>query len=206
MRARVDIVGGLGAGKTTLLRTLAASLSSDWCIIEEDLERIQGQRAWWRECPDSRTFFMQCAYYRLYFEQVRDVVLAASDVCGVVCDSSLAGHHFVYSKLFLEMGWLTLLEWEELERIRSTYEAMLPPLCAIIVRDASVDVVLQRIALRARPDEAKVPRDFVRSLLEGVGEFKTTVSVPCLVVSDDLEAPEGQSVVGLAAQLLSTIR
>lgn len=148
-RGRVEIVGALGTGKTTLVREIErASVAPEIECRYEDITRLEGRLAFWKDNEHARSFFIQSVFYLHFLDIMRQT---SSDL--VVVDCSLLYHHMGYSAIMSQNGLLKSEEFEALTELASALSSILPPIVGIIHCEAPDHLVAQRIIERGRDDD-----------------------------------------------------
>jgi deoxyguanosine kinase len=159
----VSIEGVIGVGKTTLARLLQPLLKTDLLleVFEENpfLSDFYGDRS--RYAFQTQLFFLLSRY-----RQQRDSVpriLATGQ--GLVSD-----YTFEKDALFARIN----LVGDELEMYNRVHEALaekipLPDL--VVYLRADTDILMQRIALRDRPYERKMERDYIHELNQAYDNY-----------------------------------
>lgn len=157
------IEGVIGVGKTTLARLLQPMLEAEILleIFEENpfLSDFYSDRA--RYAFQTQIFFLLSRYH----QQRRAVpeVLAAGK-------SLLSDYTFAKDALFARIN----LKGDELAVYRKVHEALgekIPRPDLIVYLRADTDVLMQRIALRDRPYERNMERNYIGLLNQAYDEF-----------------------------------
>lgn len=159
----IAIEGVIGVGKTTLARLLQPSFNAGLLleVFEENpfLSDFYADRQ--RYAFQTQIFFLLSRYH----QQRRTV----SDLIGKT-DSLIADYTFEKDALFARIN----LAGDELEMYYRVHEALaekieVPDL--IVYLRADTDVLMQRIALRDRPYERNMQRDYIHQLNEAYENF-----------------------------------
>jgi deoxyguanosine kinase len=159
------IEGVIGVGKTTLARLLQPAFQADVLleVFEENpfLSDFYDDRQ--RYAFQTQIFFLLSRYH----QQRRAVpsILAA-------CTNLIADYTFEKDSLFARIN----LSGDELETYDQVHEALaekipLPDL--IVYLRADVDTLMERIALRDRPYERNMERDYIAELNQAYEDFFT---------------------------------
>lgn len=159
----VAIEGVIGVGKTTLARLLQRSFAADLLleVFEENpfLSDFYADRA--RYAFQTQIFFLLSRYQ----QQRRTVpqILAAGK-------NLLSDYTFAKDALFARIN----LKGDELEMYYRVHEALaekIPHPDLIVYLRADSDTLMQRIALRDRPYERVMERDYIDQLNRAYDEF-----------------------------------
>ncbi len=148
----ITVVGNTGVGKTTLVRALSAA-GNFATGLEGHLERPF--QALFKS--DKRyALANQMDYLLLRAEQEQSI--RQGKQTGIL-DGGLEMDFCVFSRLFLQKGWLTVDEFSLLERFYRTLRNVLPPPDVIIYMQAPPAVIAERFRQRGRPLEIATASD-----------------------------------------------
>lgn len=172
----VSIEGVIGVGKTTLARMLQPAFQAEILleIFEENpfLSDFYGDRE--RYAFQTQIFFLLSRYH----QQNRTVpgLLAAGK-------SLISDYTFAKDSLFARIN----LKGDELEMYYRVHEALgekIPKPDLLVYLRADTDTLMQRIALRDRPYERNMERDYIDRLNQSYEDFfsKPYDSTPVLTI------------------------
>jgi deoxyguanosine kinase len=159
----IAIEGVIGVGKTSLARLLQPSFKSSLVleVFEENpfLSDFYGDRQ--RYAFQTQVFFLLSRYH----QQRRSVpeLLARGE-------SLIADYTFAKDALFARIN----LSGDELEMYYRVHDALaekIPPPDLILYLRAETEVLMQRIALRDRPYERNMERNYIDTLNHAYDEF-----------------------------------
>lgn len=157
------IEGVIGVGKTTLARLLQPSFSAELLleVFEENpfLSAFYADRA--RYAFQTQIFFLLSRYYQQH-RAVPQILAAGKNL--------ISDYTFAKDALFARIN----LSGDELEMYYRVHEALaekIPRPDLIVYLRADTDVLMQRIALRDRPYERNMEREYIDSLNRAYEEF-----------------------------------
>ncbi len=157
------IEGVIGVGKTTLARMLQEKLDANLVleVFEENpfLSSFYSDRA--RYAFQTQIFFLLSRYH----QQRRNVVELLQSGKHLISD-----YTFDKDALFARIN----LGGDELETYHRVHEALaerIPGPDLIVYLRASTEVLMRRIALRDRPYERQMERDYIHQLNEAYDDF-----------------------------------
>ncbi len=159
----IAIEGVIGVGKTTLARLLQPRFDSNLLleVFEENpfLSDFYADRA--RYAFQTQIFFLLSRYH----QQHERVPQALSDGKGLISD-----YTFEKDALFARIN----IQGDELQMYHKVHQALAekitPPDLVVYLR-ASTAVLMQRIALRDRPYERSMERDYIADLNQAYDQF-----------------------------------
>ncbi|MFL7812756.1 MAG: deoxynucleoside kinase [Anaerolineales bacterium] len=158
----IAIEGAIGVGKTTLSRLLSSRFQADLLleVFEENpfLADFYADRAAY--AFQTQIFFLLSRYH-----QQQEVPLALGSGNHLIAD-----YTFEKDALFARLN----LDGDELDTYFSVHNALaekLPLPELIVYLQADTNVLMQRIALRDRPYERNMDRDYIDSLNQAYEEF-----------------------------------
>jgi deoxyguanosine kinase len=172
------IEGVIGVGKTTLARQLQPSFDADLQleVFEENpfLSDFYSDRA--RYAFQTQIFFLLSRYQ----QQRRNIPQLLADGHNVISD-----YTFEKDSLFASIN----ITGDELEMYYRVHEALaekIPAPDLIVYLRASTEVLMQRIALRDRPYERQMERNYISTLNAAYDDFfKSQRTTPVLTIETD---------------------
>ncbi|RME41795.1 MAG: deoxynucleoside kinase, partial [Caldilineae bacterium] len=196
----IAIEGVIGVGKTTLARYLADALNADVLleVFEENpfLSDFYADRQ--RYAFQTQIFFLLSRY-----RQQHQVIPHSIARRPLVSD-----YMFAKDRLFANLNLVN----DELAVYESLYAALaerIPSPQLVVYLRASVDTLMERIAIRDRPYERDMDRAYIASLHRAYEAFfETYTQTPCLAIpTDDLNIVQDldarQAVIGQIRRALS---
>lgn len=157
------IEGVIGVGKTTLARMLRPVFDAELVleVFEENpfLSNFYGDRA--RYAFQTQIFFLLSRYH----QQRRNITDRLANVTALITD-----YTFEKDALFARIN----LQGDELEMYYTVQDALaekITPPDLIVYLRASTDTLMQRIAMRDRPYERSMQRDYIHLLNESYDDF-----------------------------------
>lgn len=177
--------GVIGVGKTTLARLLQPRFRAALILeaFEENpfLSDFYSDRA--RYAFQTQIFFLLSRYRQ-------QQLLASQQQQGAV----LADYLFAKDRLFAHLN----ITGEELAMYDRLYEALAentPKPDLVVYLRASLDTLMERIAMRDRPYERRMDRSYIEALRQGYeGLFNSYTEAPLLIIDTDslnfVRAPE----------------
>jgi len=151
----IVIAGNIGAGKTTIIELISYALRP--CEVFREQPDIYLERYY--HDPATFAFLNQLSYSLQFLEQAARISQCGSD-CTVVQDRSIYDTHQVFSRLVMASGFVSPDEFSLLERIYRAADLLVRP-TLLVVLDANVDVVFQRMRHRGHKVEARVSTDYL---------------------------------------------
>jgi deoxyguanosine kinase len=189
------IEGVIGVGKTTLARLLQPLFGSEILleVFEENpfLARFYQDRE--RYAFQTQTFFL-LSRYRQQHEAIPDS-LTRGDL--------ISDYTFDKNKIFARLT-LSGDELEMYERVQDILGGRIPKPDLVVYLKGSVDVLMERIALRDREYERSMEREYIASLACAYEQYFTTFhTAPVLPLNtDDLDFVHHRPVLeGVAEQI-----
>jgi deoxyguanosine kinase len=173
----IVVEGVIGAGKTTLARLLAQPFQAEMLleIVEENpfLQNFYGDRA--RYAFQTETFFLLSRY-----RQQQSIVQPAVERHSLVSD-----YLFAKNRLFARLN-LQGDEWDLfLQLYNALSERVLKPDLVVYLK-ADLDTLIARIALRDRPFERNMGRDYLARLRDAYDAFFASYTdAPLLPIETD---------------------
>lgn len=155
----IAIAGVMGSGKTTAARILSKELG--FALLEEKPE----------ENPFLELFYQDMSRWALHsqlfyvIQKIRQNIEAKNILAktSVVQDAPL-GQDMVYVKTQRKLGGTTQHEYNLIASALEIYKPNILRPNPIIVMDAPVDLIMQRLKERGREYEQKVPREYIALL------------------------------------------
>jgi len=181
------IEGVIGVGKTTLARLLQPSFNAELQleVFEENpfLSDFYSDRA--RYAFQTQIFFLLSRYQ----QQRRNIPQLLADGRNVISD-----YTFEKDSLFASIN----ITGDELDMYYRVHEALaekIPTPDLIVYLRASTEVLMQRIALRDRPYERQMERDYINTLNLAYDDFfKSERTTPVRIIETDhlnyVQSPE----------------
>ncbi len=158
----VAIEGPIGVGKTTLARLLQPELGAS--LLLEVFEENPFLKDFYRD-RERYAFQTQIFFLLSRYHQQHKAVPKALEKGPLISD-----YTFAKDRIFAHLN----LRNEELALYEQLHAAMaekIPVPTLVIYLRASLDVLMERIALRDRPYERNMDRDYIRELSEAYEEF-----------------------------------
>jgi deoxyguanosine kinase len=176
------IEGVIGVGKTTLARMLRPAFDAELVleVFEENpfLSNFYSDRA--RYAFQTQIFFLLSRYH----QQRRNISDRLANASALISD-----YTFEKDALFARIN----LQGDELEMYYTVQEALsekITPPDLIVYLRASTDTLMHRIAMRDRPYERSMERDYIHLLNESYDDFYSTGSHNSRILTietDDLD-------------------
>ncbi len=171
----IAIEGPIGVGKTALARRLAESLSAD--LVLEEFEENPFLERFYR---DGRAAALPAQMFFLFARARQIEDLRQSDLFTNV---QISDYLFTRDRLFAELN----LDSEELKLYNQIVDnlAVDPPIPDLVIYlQASVDVIMSRLARRDARYDRFVDRDYVEKLIDAYARFFHTYDEgPLLIVN-----------------------
>jgi deoxyguanosine kinase len=173
----IVVEGVIGAGKTTLARLLAQPFQAEMLleVVEENpfLQNFYGDRA--RYAFQTETFFLLSRY-----RQQQSIVQPVVERHSLVSD-----YLFAKNRLFARLN-LQGDEWDLfLQLYNALSERVLKP-DLVVYLQADLDTLMARIALRDRPFERNMERDYLARLRDTYDAFFASYTdAPLLPIETD---------------------
>ncbi len=173
----IAIEGVIGVGKTTLARLLTRPLDGEILleVFEENpfLARFYQDRE--RYAFQTQIFFL-LSRYRQQHEAIPDALTRGNLISDYTFDKNK-----IFARLTLEGD-----ELEMYERVQDIMAAKIPRPNLIVYLHASVDALMERIALRDRIYERSMDRDYIASLVGAYEDYFSGYSAaPVLALETD---------------------
>lgn len=158
----IAIEGPIGVGKTTLARLLQPELGAS--LLLEVFEENPFLKDFYRD-RERYAFQTQIFFLLSRYHQQHKAVPKALEKGPLISD-----YTFAKDRIFAHLN----LRNEELALYEQLHAAMaekIPVPTLVIYLRASLDVLMERIALRDRPYERNMDRDYIRQLSEAYERF-----------------------------------
>ncbi|HEX6292639.1 MAG TPA: deoxynucleoside kinase [Herpetosiphonaceae bacterium] len=173
----IVIEGVIGVGKTTLTRLLAKPFSANVLleVVEENpfLSDFYGDRA--RYAFQTQTFFLLSRYKQQTGEVAPQIGRA----------NLLSDYLFAKNEIFARQN-LSSDELTLFYQLYRTLSAHIPKPDLVVYLQADVDTLMARIALRDRPFERDMDRQYIADLRDAYEEFFASYTeTPLLTVATD---------------------
>ena len=160
--AHIVVEGPIGVGKTTLAHRLSEAF--DAALVLEVVEDNPFLAAFYDD-PSRFAFSAQTYFLLSRFRQAAQV------------EQGTLFHHHVVGDYLFDKDWIfasLTLHGAEWDLYRDLYAALRPRLTQpdlVVHLNADVDTLLQRIARRGRPFEAKVEPSYLERLIDAYAQF-----------------------------------
>jgi len=163
MAKLIAVVGNSGVGKTTLTRALCDRGRYN-PGLEQHLERPF--QALFKH--DHRRYALANQFDYLLLRAEQEEQLRSGDHPGIQ-DGGLDMDLFVFTRMFLQKGYLTKQEYSVCERLHTRLRMALPSPEIVIYLNAPLDIVAERFARRSRKLEITQQEDLplIQALLDG---------------------------------------
>jgi len=178
----IAIEGVIGVGKTTLARLLKPAFEADLLleVFEENpfLSDFYADRE--RYAFQTQIFFLLSRYHQQR-RAVPEILKGGKDL--------IADYTFEKDALFARIN----LDGDELEMYYRVHEALaekIPPPDLVVYLRASTDELMRRIALRDRPYERNMERDYIDELNRAYDDFfdrQHRGAAVLIIETDDLD-------------------
>lgn len=180
MKKFITIAGNIGVGKSTLVEMLCEQL--EWEPFFEGVadnpylaDFYTDMSAW---AFHSQIFFLS--------RRLRDLRRLRDFPGNVVQDRSVYEDAEIFAKNLYRQGCIAERDWRTYRELYQALTELLPPPDLIVYLNASVQTLLQRIALRGRAYEKNIAPDYLAQLNvlydEWIADFKLA---PVLIVPAD---------------------
>ncbi len=152
------VAGNIGAGKTTIAQNLASRLG--WVAGHETVASNPYLPDFYRDMKQW-AFHLQVYFLGDRAEQHNELAQLRQSV---IIDRSIYEDPYIFARALHEMGNMTDNEFEAYMRVYKLVEAGLPKPDLLLYLDASVPVLMDRIASRARDIESGISADYLALL------------------------------------------
>jgi deoxyadenosine/deoxycytidine kinase len=170
----VAIEGPIGVGKTTLVRRLRERMQAR--LVLEVVEENPFLPLFYQD-RERYAFQTQLFFLMSRFQQQQDLMQP-----DIFAPSTLADYHLLKDRIFAQLT-LQSHELALYERVYRSLETQILQPDVLIYLHADIEVLLARIAKRARPFEADFDADYLRGLCEAYTHFfKHYATTPILAL------------------------
>jgi deoxyguanosine kinase len=170
----IAIEGVIGVGKTTLARLLQPAFEADVLleVFEENpfLSDFYGDRA--RYAFQTQIFFLLSRYH-----QQNSTVPAILEQGKTLISDYTFAKDSLFARINLRGDELTMYH-----RVHAALAEKIPLPDLTIYLSASVDMLMQRIAMRDRPYERAMERGYIGELVKAYDDFFANAKTPYLVI------------------------
>ena len=173
----IAIDGVIGVGKTTLARLSQQEFSAEilFEVFEENPFLAPFYQDRKRYAFQTELFFLLSRYQQQH-EAVPSALARGTLVSDYAFDKNL-----IFARLNLESD-----EWEMYARVFAILSDRIPKPDLVVYLRASTDVLIERIALRDRPYERTMDRDYIAALNRAYDDFFARFSLaPVLRIETD---------------------
>jgi len=158
MKKFIAVAGNIGVGKSTLVNMLCAEMGWDpfYEPVAENpylADFYADMRAW---AFHSQVFFLT--------HRLRSHFQLAQHTTSVIQDRSVYEDAEIFAENLHQQGHMKARDYQTYRELYETATQFLPPPDLVIYLRASVDTLLERIALRGRDYEQTIEPDYLRSL------------------------------------------
>lgn len=172
----ITFAGLIGAGKTTLADKLGVYLNAkvhhEAVDTNELLPLFYDDMARWG-------FALQVSLLTQRHAQLQRINW---DHTIIHVEDRFMDEDHVFANTLLKQGNMTPIEFEIYEQMVKTYENHVKRPDIVVFLDVSVDKCMERIALRGRPMEQNIPREYIKTLHEEYTKFIEWMTKRTLVV------------------------
>jgi len=176
----VLVAGNIGAGKTSLTERLAARLNWD-----SGYESVSDNPYLSDFYADMRAWSFHLQVFFLGHRAAQHKALASSPRSAII-DRSIYEDAYIFARALYEMGNLTERDYLAYRRLFDLMVESLPAPSLLIYLRASVEVLTERIARRARAIEAGIGADYLRLLDRYYDEWLADFNIcPVLTIRSD---------------------
>ena len=156
----VSVDGNIGAGKSTLLLSLK---SNKILVISEPVEDWKFLLAKVSQDPKKYIFSLQMEILK-HFSSVKDFIndnIKRTDINYIIVERSVESSISIFSKTFLDMGYLSNQDYNTLQQISAKSHTNFD--FRILIK-TNVDICIERILERGRNFEKVLKQDYLKSL------------------------------------------
>lgn len=156
----LSVMGTLGSGKTTVAKLLSRELK--FHLLEENFGENAFLPRFYKDMPrwafHSQTFFLM--------EKINQMLETPKllEKYNVVQDTPIVQDVFSYAKAQYVLGNMDEAEWRLYQKIYKSFEPYFARVDLIIYLETPINIVIDRIAKRARDYEQKIPRSYLELL------------------------------------------
>jgi len=177
----IVVTGAIGSGKSTWARAIARRLGCN--VVDEPFD-TNGFLASVSDVESvrlDRSAFLSQLYFLM---ETTSRVLQATASGVFVQDSSVHDVHNVWSSYLLQQDVLSVGDFQRLEAAYADCLAFTPPIANVIYLKPSVEVMLERIRVRARPYEQHYEADDIAAMVELRDRFWSESGVVCTEIDN----------------------
>src|SRR4051812_37227853 len=176
----LSVAGNIGVGKSTVVGLLADAFG--WQPYYEWVDEQPYLADYYRE-PQRWGFHSQVWFLSQRFEQQQEI---ADTPASVIQDRSIYEDYEVFVKGLLEQEILSHRDFRTYRRLYRTLIRLATPPTLMLYLRASVPILKERIARRARPSELAIPDSYLEHLNQRYEEwFRRFDLCPVLIVDTD---------------------
>ncbi|MBI5035660.1 MAG: deoxynucleoside kinase [Chloroflexi bacterium] len=180
MKKFIAVAGNIGVGKSTLVQMLCDRLG--WEPFFEGVVDNPYLADFYQDMPawafHSQVFFLS--------RRLRDLRRLMDFPQTVVQDRSVYEDAEIFAKNLYRQGFISERDWETYRELYEVLTELLPPPDLVVYLNASVPVLLQRIALRGRDYEKNIAPDYLVRLNVLYDEWLADFALcPVLIVPAD---------------------
>lgn len=156
----LSVMGTLGSGKTTVAKLLSRELK--FHLLEENFGENAFLPRFYQDMPrwafHSQTFFLM--------EKISQMLETPKllEKNSVVQDTPIVQDVFSYAKAQYVLGNMDEAEWKLYQKIYRSFEPYFARVDLIIYLETPINIVIDRIAKRARDYEQKIPQSYLELL------------------------------------------
>lgn len=158
MKNFIAIAGNIGVGKSTLTKKLAEHLK--WKAYQEPVTQNPYLEDFYKDMKKwafhSQMYFMG--------KRLQDHYNILKEKKSVVQDRTIYENSEIFARNLHNRGYINSRDWKSYQQIYKTCENILPAPDLVIYLKASVDKIMDRIALRGREFEKGIDRKYIREL------------------------------------------
>jgi deoxyadenosine/deoxycytidine kinase len=180
MKKFIAVAGNIGVGKSTLVQMLCERLG--WEPFFEGVVENPYLADFYRDMQTwafhSQVFFLS--------RRLRDLRRLMDFPQTVVQDRSVYEDAEIFAKNLYRQGYISERDWTTYRELYQVLTELLPPPDLVVYLNASLPVLLQRIALRGRDYEKNIAPDYLARLNVLYDEWLADFSLcPVLIVPAD---------------------
>ena len=180
MKKFIAVAGNIGVGKSTLVQMLCDRL--DWEPFFEGVVDNPYLADFYQDMPawafHSQVYFLS--------RRLRDLRRLMDFPSTVVQDRSVYEDAEIFAKNLYRQGFIADRDWQTYRELYEVLTQLLPPPDLVVYLNASVPVLLQRIAQRGREYEKNIAPDYLARLNILYDEWLADFTLcPVLIVPAD---------------------
>ena len=158
----ITVEGPIGVGKTSLSK--AVSQTFDYHLLKEIVDENPFLNKFY-ENIDEWSFQTEMFFLCNRYKQLSDIHRTLDEQHPVVAD------YHIFKNLIFAKRTLKPIEYEKYEAIYKILTADMPKPNMVIYLHASLDTLMQRIAMRGREFEKNITREYMEQLASDYHEF-----------------------------------